>query len=81
MFENKLTENEKVHYSRYIASWVKVAFGRGIFGGPYDGEFVEWLKTEGLTKAEINEIWNMATNGRLEQETRAKIFLKSLEES
>ena len=74
-FENKLIAD--VHASRYIASWAKVGghFGRGLYGR---FEFEEWLESMGLTPEEVDFIYNLATCGRLELESSAKKFMKSL---
>ena len=71
MFENKKTHNG-IHYSRYIVSWHNS-------GGLYYGSsFVEWLRTtQELTDEEIHDIVEMATCGKLELETSAKMFLSS----
>lgn len=75
MFENKLIRN--IHVSRYIASWVKV-------GGSVDSlGFELWLERllidgEHLTEDEIMYIRNFARNGKLELETNAKLFLRSI---
>ncbi len=69
-FENKLTHNG-IHYSRYIASWLKV-------GGQihYRGLFQKWLKErEQLTDEEIYEITEMARNGKLELQESALEFM------
>ena len=71
MFENKKTHNG-IHYSRYIVSWHNS-------GGLYYGRnFVEWLRTtQELTDDEIHDIVEMATCGKLELETSAKMFLSN----
>ena len=70
MFENKKTEVQGVHYSRYIASWNNV-------GGYYYGEqFKKWLKMNCCTEKEINDICEMATCGKLELEMSAKAYVQ-----
>ena len=74
-FKNKLTHNG-IHYSRYIASWTKVCRrtdGRRLLY--FGSAFEEWLRSEGLTDEEVNDIQLMATNGKLELEESAKRFV------
>ena len=75
-FDNKLIA--EVHASRYIASWGKMGghFGRGS-KGRFD--FSDWLESMGLSKDEVYNIYNLATCGRLELETSAREFMKSLD--
>lgn len=74
MFENKKTEVQKVHYSRYIASWNKC-------GGHYYGEqFIKWLKFNECTDQEIDDICEMARCGKMELEMTAKSFVKKMTE-
>lgn len=71
MFENKITHNE-IHYSRYIASWLKA-------GGKITrcGLFQKWLKEkEELTDEEIYEITDLALNGKLELQESAKYYME-----
>jgi hypothetical protein len=74
MFENKIYEN--IHYSRFIASWY-------IAGGSNKrGDFVEWLESliingKPIPKETIDEIEFLFSNGKLELETRAKLFIQS----
>ena len=74
-FKNKLIKD--VHASRYIASWAKMGghFGRGP-RGRFD--FNDWLEAIGLSDDEVKFIYNLATCGRLELETSARSFMKSL---
>ena len=71
-WENGLTWHEE-YYSRYIASYrkmcdeLKVPFYRRMFR--------QWLEEIGLCKEEVNDICNMADNGKLEFEEHAKRFL------
>ena len=76
MFENRIIEG--IHISRFVASWVKE-------GGKLTFEFKEWLKTltingRQLTNEEIQDIYNFGTNGKLELETLAAMFLKNKKE-
>lgn len=69
MFENKQWNG--VHYSRYIASWVRV--GGNIKDG---GLFRKWLKSIGVPEEVTWDIYNLASNGKLELQTSAAKFLK-----
>jgi len=75
MFENKLAGGN-VHYSRIIASWTKVCTKEHmpVF---FDRVFKGWLKDIGCSEEEIRDIYNMATNGKLELETSAKLYLRN----
>ena len=73
MFENKLYNG--IHATRYIASW----YNSG--GGPWLGDFEDWLMSLGLTAAEAREIWNMASCGKLELETSAKKFIDEVRQT
>ena len=74
MFENKKTEVQGVHYSRYIASWKNC-------GGTYFGEqFAKWLRANSCTDKEINDIREMATCGKLELEMSARAYVKKMNE-
>lgn len=69
-FENALTHNG-IHYSRYISSWRRM--GGKIYHG---GLFEKWLREkEQLTEEEINDIMEMATNGKMELEGSAQAFM------
>lgn len=72
-FVNARTEYEGVHYTRYIASWLKV-------GGSIDDcsteRFRDWLRHHHVTEDEINDIELIMDNGRLELQTTAKEWLK-----
>ncbi len=70
MFENKKTEVQGVHYSRYIVSWNNV-------GGDYYGEqFKRWLRMNCCTEKEIDDICEMATCGKMELEMSAKTYVQ-----
>lgn len=76
MFENKLTHNG-IHYSRYIVSW-QVGTGR-ILTNRRDNLFEVWLKeVQKLTDEEISDIHELYANGKLELQTSAKMFMKSI---
>lgn len=66
-FENSIS-SQGIHYSRYIASWA-------IVGGNVK-RLKDFLRRLGLPEEEIQEIYNLATNGKLELETAAKLLLK-----
>lgn len=71
-FENKLTQNGGIHYSRFIASWYNKGGEKITSYGP----FRDWLYSLGfLTEKEIDDICEMATNGKLELEMSAKRFI------
>ena len=67
-FENKF-DHLGIFYSRYIASWVKE-------GGKINFQFKDWLASIGLPYDEIDEIYFLASNGKLELENSAKRYLK-----
>ena len=69
-FENAKTHNG-IHYSRYIASWRRQ--GGMIYP---DGLFEKWLReVEKLTDEEISDIMLLETNGKMELETSASLFM------
>ena len=77
MFENKIFEG--IHYSRFVASWVKV-------GGELRSRnaylMKDWLRTLTINDKKIPEdiimeIYNFATNGKLELQELAKRFLEN----
>lgn len=68
-FENKIYNGE--FYSRIIASWVNMG------GNPRknpDG-FKKWLRSLKVPENVINDIYTLATNGKLELEISAKRFM------
>lgn len=67
MLENKKFNG--VHYSRYIASWHNV--GEHYF----EEEFLDWLKSLGMSEEEARDVREMAMMGKLELEIDAKRFL------
>ena len=71
MLENKKAKNTGIHYSRYIASWERVGGFR-----VYDERFEEWLRLEGLTDDEIQDVREMATMGKMELEKSADEFIR-----
>ena len=74
-FENKKASNG-VHYSRIIASWHKEASKYGMRRFIYEDEFRKWLSTLNLTEEEQQDIYHLATNGKMELEDDACRFLK-----
>lgn len=72
-WENKVTSAHDVHYSRYIASYTKIAEKLGV--RVYRKPFKEWLLSIGVNQDEASEIVDMATNGKLELETSARKFI------
>ena len=76
-FENKAIGS--VYYSRFIASYVKIASRYGKRFEPW-GDFKKWLEGIGeLTEDEIREICEMADNGKLELEEYARSWFKNKE--
>ena len=71
MLENKLTEVEGIHYTRYIESWRNM-------GGKFvaDDFFDDWLRSEKVTEEEIRKIHEFVGMGKLELELTAKKFIE-----
>ena len=73
-WRNNVDDEHKIYYSRYIASWLnaggslKTLVGRDLFK--------DWLKRIGVNENDIHDIYEMATNGKLELETNAKLYLE-----
>lgn len=76
MFENKTYEG--IHYSRFVASYVKE-------GGSLERKkqyiFEEWLNQlkindKPIPKDIVQDIYNYGTNGKMELEFNAYAFLK-----
>ncbi len=76
MFENKKTKKHGVHYSRYIASYMKEAarFNRPL----YRDELYDWLIAIDVDEHEAMDIVEIATCGKMELETSAYLYLKKL---
>lgn len=72
MFENKLDSKYKIHYTRWIMSWIR----EGGNCKDLDG-FISWLDTLNLDDEDINNMSFMMSNGKMECETSAKKFLKN----
>lgn len=71
ILENKKTESQEIHYSRYIASW------RNAGGKYFGGDFQEFLRLQGCTEQEISDITWLGNCGKMELETVARLFLKN----
>lgn len=71
MFENQIIRG--THATRYIASWIKS--GGGLKYGEDIDNFTKWLKSLGLSEADVSGIKWIATNGKMELEHSAKQFL------
>ena len=71
MFENKKIKD--VHATRYIMSWIRVGGSLSMNEGCDD--FEKWLKSLELTEEEIDYIWQIARNGKMELEHSARKFL------
>lgn len=83
MFENKLIEipklgGEVVHISRIIASWRKKG-GKITDVRWATSPFAQWCQDLGISDDDIQYAINFATNGKLELEEQARIFLKMYE--
>ena len=79
-FENRMIEG--IYMSRFVASWINEGgnFKRKFVDGQIIVPFKEWLKTltindRKLTDEEIYDIYNFATNGKLELEVLAANFM------
>lgn len=72
MFENRQI-NGYTYATRFIASWVREG-GELRTGQDYD-DFKEWLRSLGLNEDDVNHIYFLASNGKMELEYRAKKFL------
>lgn len=75
--ENVYLKAYNIHYSRIIASWVNVG------GKTYTPEFKAWLKSikdnktgeRVLTDEQVDDIYTMANDGKLEWEMDARRFM------
>lgn len=72
MFENKQI-NGYTYATRYIASWLREG-GQLQYGEDIDN-FYKWLLSTGLSKEDADHIKFLATNGKMELEYKAKMFL------
>ena len=73
-WKNDVDNKNGQPYSRYIASWIDV--GGQLKTLENIGEFTTWLDRLGVEKADINNIVQMATNGKMEIESSARRFLQ-----
>jgi len=72
-FENDTVRG--IHYSRFVASWVKICRWNKVM--PYfNEEFMDWLKSLGLPERDIINIRDMADDGKLELELSVEKYLK-----
>lgn len=76
-FENKIIGD--VYATRFIMSWIREG-GQLRYRRDVDN-FYKWLLSLGLTEDDARHIKNLATNGKLELETSARAFLKTLNEN
>lgn len=72
MFDNKLDSVYKIFYTRWIMSWIR----EGGNCKDRDG-FISWLNSLKLDPDDIDNIWFIMSNGKLECETSARMFLKN----
>ena len=75
MFENKSIRG--IYATRYIASWVRE--GGRLSNCKSKSLFVKWLKHLGLTQEEVDYIYELATNGKMELEYDASKFIEELD--
>ena len=76
-FENKVSSCG-IHYSRYIASWYRSG---GDFCNRDSDGFKLWAMSTGVTKEEADDMWFIATNGKMELEDSAEAFLRRNKEN
>lgn len=62
-----------IPYSRFIASWISV--GGNLKTGEDLDRFKEWLRSLEVDEESVQDIYDMATNGKLELETSARKFI------
>lgn len=78
-WENVYLEKYGMFYSRIIASWSRVYVDYQVFGN----EFKDWLRSikdaktgeRILTEDQVRDIYNLATNGKLEWQENARRFI------
>ena len=79
MFENKLTHNG-IHYSRYVASWIIAGVSK--LTAYRNQDFESWLReSQKLTEEEIQDIHEIYSNGKMELESSARLWIKEHKES
>lgn len=77
MFENKIIEG--IYYSRFVASWINATSRKGAS----KLAFKTWLRQlvingRHLTEEEVRDLYNYATNGKMELEDNITHFLISV---
>ena len=72
MFENRLIND--VYETRIIMSWVRAGGKLSVRGEGYY-EFQNWLESLGLSDEEIRHTMELASNGKMELEMSAKMFI------
>lgn len=73
-WENNVV-GDRLYYSRIIASWVKAS--RQTKALPFFGDnFREWMASIGVPEDDINNIFMMANNGKLELEISAQNWIR-----
>ena len=77
-FKNEIING--IHASRYIISWVKA--GGDLYGSRRRAsKFIDWLYSlvingRHLTDEEVDRIYYLSSNGKMELEVNAEKFLK-----
>ncbi len=80
-FKNRPTEAHGIYYSQYIAAWIseggtmEEVWIRTDKGLDCYYPFKSWLRYIGCTEYDTRQIFNMATNGKLELEELAKKYI------
>lgn len=74
MFENKQI-NEYTYATRYIASWLRE--GGQLRTGKDVDDFYKWLLSTGISEDDANHIKFLATNGKMELEYQARMWLNN----
>lgn len=70
MFENMKDKKNNVHYSRYIASFKEAG------GSVRSLLFKDWLRHLELDDVDVDSIWNLAINGKMELTDDASEFIR-----
>ena len=74
MFTNHIIDGY-TYETRFIMSWIRA--GGGLYYGEDIDDFREWLSSLGLSNDDVRHIVFLATNGKLELETSAKMFFEA----
>lgn len=69
----------EVNASRIIASWNNLAILAHERSAGHSFKFTDWLETLGLSEQDIQEIEQLASNGKIELEYSAMKFLERFE--